>query len=73
MAEQAIETAAINWTPVNPMGSELGARQKEGVLGKPELGLSSACLAVVLSLPIATDVHRSRSGVLPVPGSLKVV
>lgn len=44
MSEQAIETAAINWAPVNPMGSSLGACQEEGVLGKPELGFSFSFL-----------------------------
>lgn len=53
MAEQAIETAAINWTPVNPMGSGSGAQQDEGVLGKPELILHpSACCAAAMG-------HRS--------------
>lgn len=50
MAEQAIETAAINWTPVNPMGSGLGAWQGKGAVGKPELGLHpSACCAAAMA------------------------
>lgn len=61
MAEQAIETAAINWAPVHPMGSRLGAWQEEGILGRAELGPSCARGAG----PAVDTTRGSGSHVLP--------